>query len=538
MKKHYQLLLVALALQATAQEVSFSPVNFGTGTYNACTVDMNGDYLDDIVTILPNNLRVYKQLPGGGFETINYPVSGLGTGFVTPDWSIAAGDFDKNGFTDLALGNGSRVTLVKANADGSGYGLVFYPQNIFTQRTNFVDINNDGHLDLFACHDVAQNHAYRNDGAGNLNFDISLFPTLAVGGNYASIFTDYDNDGDVDMYMAKCRGGAPAGDPQRINLLYKNNGDGTFSEVGAAAGVADGAQSWSTGVADFDNDGDMDFLVSNITDQNRLYRNNNDGTFTNIYATTGISPQVGSWEIQTADFNNDGWIDFLWQNSTQLYLNNGNMTFSPVSLPVDKGGIADLNNDGFLDVQNGNTVFFNEGNDNKWIKLHLQGVQSNRNGIGARIEIYGTWGKQIREVRSGESFSVMNSLNTHFGIGAATEIEKVIVRWPSGTVDVINNPQPNNSLFVLEGSSPLAVTEADIKSFTVAPVPAIDFLQFKNANGNAVLQATIYDINGRVVSRHDVSNNQLSITHLTSGLYFVSLTDLNGVQFATRFIKK
>ena len=112
----------------------------------------------------------------------------------------------------------------------------------------------------------------------------------------------------------------------------------------------DGAQSWSTAIEDFDNDGDMDFLVSNISDQNRFYKNNGDGTFTDIYASTGIDAQVGSWEIQAGDFNNDGLIDFLWQNNKELYLNNGNLTFTGYDLPFSEGGIGDLNNDGFLDV--------------------------------------------------------------------------------------------------------------------------------------------------------------------------------------------
>src|SRR5690606_20866505 len=131
-------------------------------------------------------------------------------------------------------GNGDRVSVIKANATGTGYSVVPYPQNIFSQRTNFVDINNDGHLDLFVCHDTEQSHAYRNNGAGSLLFDISLMPTLDVGGNYATVWTDYDNDGDIDMYMAKCSGGAPVGSPRRINLLYTNNGNGTFTENAAA----------------------------------------------------------------------------------------------------------------------------------------------------------------------------------------------------------------------------------------------------------------------------------------------------------------
>ncbi len=539
MKKLY-LFMAMCSLPAVAQVPTFTQQALGsTVAYNPCTVDMDGDHLDDIVAIANNQLKVWKQLPAGGFNLVTYNITGLGFGNATPDWSIAAGDFDGNGYTDLVLGNGSRVSLLKANSDGGVYTLSTYPQNIFTQRTNFVDIDNDGNLDLWACHDVAQSHAYRNDGSGNLTFDISLMPTLPVGGNYASIWTDYNNDGYVDMYLAKCRSSAPPGDPQRINLLYKNNGDGTYTEVGAAAGVNDGAQSWSTAVEDFDNDGDFDMIVSNISDQNRYYRNNGDGTFTDIYATSGIASQVGSWELQAADFNNDGWIDFLWENGKELYLNDGDGTFTGYDLPFGQGGIADLNNDGFLDVQLGSSIWMNNGNANKWVKVTLQGVESNRNGIGARVEIVGAWGKQSREIRSGQGFSNMSTMNAHFGIGSATAIPLVRVIWPSGTIDELYNVATNSTQFVLEGSHPaLGVNEASANKFTVSPNPTKDVLNVTFANNSVQLKsAQVFDMTGRKVMDTTISMNQISVKSLTNGSYVLLLTDAEGRTFSQKFIK-
>ncbi|HEY0045612.1 MAG TPA: FG-GAP-like repeat-containing protein [Flavobacterium sp.] len=539
MKKNYFLAaLFCCALPTLAQNVNFTATPFGSGGYNACTVDMNGDYLDDIVTIQANQITVYTQQVGGALVPVVYAVPGVGTGFVTPDWSIAAGDIDANGFNDLVFGNGSRISVVKANATGTGYSVFTYPQNIFSQRTNFVDIDNDGNLDLFACHDVAQSHAYRNDGAGNLIFDTTLMPTLAVGGNYASVWSDYDSDGDADMYMAKCRGGAPAGDPQRINLLYTNNGNGTFTENGAAAGVNDGAQSWSTAWADYDNDGDIDFVLSNISDQNRLYRNNGDGTFTDIYATSGIASQVGSWEVMHADFNNDGFVDFLWENSLNMYLNNGDMTFTGYDMPFSQGGIADLNNDGFLDVQINGMVYYNNGNPNKWLKVKLQGVESNRNGLGARVEIHGAWGIQVREVRSGEGFANMSSLNVHFGIGSANAIEKVVIKWPSGVEDVIMDPSSNQSLFILEGSSPaLGVTGNKVGKFNLYPNPTNDYINISTNSTSTVTKAEIYDLTGKLALSTAVTQQRILVQELTVGTYVVLLTDSEGKQHSQKFIK-
>ncbi len=525
--------------QLTETPFVLPPISFTTSTISSsssiCSVaDMNGDYLDDIVTVQTNQMTVLTQnTSGGGFTSTVYDLPNL---TANPSWSIAAGDFDKNGFNDLVFGSSSRLAVIQANSSGTGYTEISYPQNIFTQRTNFVDINNDGNLDLWACHDVAQSHAYRNDGAGNLVFDISLMPTLAVGGNYQSQWSDLDNDGDIDMYLAKCRGGAAVGDPQRINLFYKNNGDGTFTESGAAAGINDGSQSWSSAIEDYDNDGDMDILLSNISDTNKLYRNNGDGTFTDVYALSGINPQVGSWELQAADFNNDGRIDFMWQNSKELYLNNGDLTFTGYDLSFSKGAIGDLNNDGFLDVQYNNQVFFNVPNGNNWIKINLQGIQSNRNGIGARVEIYGPFGKQIREIKSGNGFSQQSTLNAHFGLGTATVVTKIIVRWPSGLVDTILNPTINDASIVVEGST-LASESFNNTAFSLYPIPAKNVLNIKTTNSISMKLAQVYDLNGKLLSETKLISPTLNTELLSKGTYIIMLRDENDKDYSQKFIK-
>jgi hypothetical protein len=515
--------------------ISFISTIIPSSSTICSVVDMNGDYLDDIVTVQTNQMTVLSQNTiGGGFTSTVYPLPNL---TATPSWSIAAGDFDKNGFNDLVFGSSSRVAVIKANSNQTAYTEIAYPQNIFTQRTNFVDINNDGNLDLWACHDVAQSYAYKNDGAGNLVFDTSLMPTLAVGGNYQSQWSDIDNDGDIDMYLAKCRGGAAVGDSQRINLFYENNGNGTFTESGAGAGINDGSQSWSSAIEDYDNDGDMDILLSNISDTNKLYRNNGDGTFTDVYATSGIDAQVGSWELQAADFNNDGRMDFIWQNGKELYLNNGNLTFTGYDLPFSKGGIGDLNNDGFLDVQYNNQVFFNVPNVNNWIKITLQGIQSNRNGIGARIEIYGAFGKQIREIKSGNGFSQQSTLNAHFGIGTDTAITKTIVRWPSGLVDTIINPTINQATLVVEGST-LSTEKFNNTIFSLYPVPAKNILNIKS-NDNVIMKlAKVYDLNGKLILENKLTTPALNIESLSKGTYILMLRDANDKDYSQKFTKE
>ena len=134
--------------------------------------------------------------------------------------------------------------------------------------------------------------------------------------------------------------------------------------------------------------------------------------------------------------------------------NQGNNSFTPVGYnAISVGAVGDLNNDGFLDIQNGSTIRYGVPNGNNWLKVTLQGIQSNRNGIGARVEIYGPWGKQIRDIRSGEGFRYMSSLNAHFGLGTSTVINQVIIKWPSGIVDTYNNVTANQPLSAVEGAT-------------------------------------------------------------------------------------
>ncbi|MGB3078057.1 MAG: FG-GAP-like repeat-containing protein, partial [Saprospiraceae bacterium] len=312
------------------------------------------------------------------------------------------------------------------------------PSFILSQRSTFSDIDNDGWLDAFVCNDTALSIPYRNEGSGIMIPDTNLIHTADRPGSYSAIWTDYDNDGDSDLYITKCQGGAPPGSINRTNLMYRNNGDGSYSEVGAQTGLDDNAQSWSTVFEDFDNDGDFDAFIINHDFQNRLFRNNGDGTFTDVINSSGIDGNdLGAEENASGDFNNDGFIDIFSGLKKEIYLGNGDLTFTGQDAPTKPGAIADLNDDGFLDVFHAGQLWINDANTNHWLNVFPIGITSNKNGIGARVEAYGAWGKQIREVRSGQSYSPMSSLIIHFGLGTHDKIDSLIIRWPSGVVSIM-----------------------------------------------------------------------------------------------------
>jgi len=519
--------------QITAQ-ISFTQANIATtGQYSLSAVDMNGDYLDDIVSVSTNSINIHFQNEDGTFTSQDFPTTSAN---YLPTWSIAAGDLTGNGYNDLLYGGGNGVTFMIANEDGTAYTEISGPEYVFSQRSNFVDINNDGHLDAFVCHDVAPNVYYINDGEGNLTFNQGGIGDYPSGGNYGSVWVDYNNDGLVDMFMAKC-GGEPA---RRTNQLFRNNGDGTFTDVADEAGLADLIQTWSAAVGDFDNDGHMDMLVgaSSFSDGgHKLMRNNGDGTFTDVTAGSGFDVFGGtSIEHATYDFNNDGYLD-IFGNSSTMFLNNGDFTFTPYVVPFSGAAIADLNNDGFLDAFRGNEISYNVGNNNNWIVLNTQGVESNRNGIGARVEIYSNLGTQIRDIRSGEGFKYMSTLNTHFGIGTDTEIDQIIIRWPSGIVDLIENPDINTVHLIIEGQNVLGTEDQVLAPITLYPNPANDQLNIKYNAPLAGSVASVYDVSGRAILTQTLKENALNISNLTTGTYFLNL-NVEGKSITLRFIKK
>ncbi|HEX5111787.1 MAG TPA: FG-GAP-like repeat-containing protein [Saprospiraceae bacterium] len=437
-----------------AQQVSFVQHDdllssiAGFAEYADCIADMNGDYLDDVVRIGGKGIFMDYQQKDGTFKHQAFPIA-LKT---LPSWSIGAGDVNNDGFNDLLLAGSTSVSFLVSNYTGTSYQEYLMQGFIECQRSTMFDINQDRWLDAFVCNEEGQSVPYRNSGDGVMAEDSAFLPTVDLPGNYAAIWTDYNNDGHSDLYITKCLAGALPGDPVRTNGLYKNNGDGTFTEVGAAAGIDDNAQSWSTSFEDFDHDGDFDAFVVNHDFMNRLYRNNGDGTFTDVITSSGINAlDLVAFENTTGDFNNDGHMDIFSDLMNRLYLGNGDLTFTAQNAPSIPGAIGDLNQDGFLDIEHQGHVWLNEGNSNHWLNIVPFGIYSNRNGIGARVELYGPWGVQVQEVRSGQSYSPMSSLNVHFGLGENTTIDSLIVRWPSGIKTYKrNNFKPDTTYIIPE----------------------------------------------------------------------------------------
>lgn len=512
-------------------------------------LDMNGDGFDDIARLNQGvQLSVELQTAPG------QPFTHIPVGNVSGDsqWGMCAADVDNNGFPDVLCGgeyDGIKVAM--ANADGSAYSFVtLNAPGTFVQGVNFADINNDGWLDAFVCHDDGAARVFGNDGAGHLVYqplwiDLATVPPSDNSGNYGSVWSDVDNDGDPDLYIAHCRQGVDdPTDPRRINQLFLNNGDGTFTQdVTNASGLRIGAQSWTADFGDIDNDGDFDCFITNHDVSSQLLENDGSGHFTDISAQSGIFNAINGLPIQGIfrDFDNDGFVDLLIAGTKDyLFHNNGNKTFTAIpnvfdGNEIESFAVGDLNHDGFQDIYAGYGKIFNEpgvipdalwlnsGNSNNYFGLNLRGVQSNRNGAGAKIVLYSALGVQVREVRSGESYGIQNSMQVHFGMGQASSIDSVVIYWPSGAVDVLKQSLGlNQYLTVAEGGCVVPQVTAVVDGASVfcsgdsATISVTDaFSSYQWSNGNIAPAITVQ----------------------SSGVYFVTVTNSEGCTAVSNAVK-
>ena len=171
-----------------------------------------------------------------------------------------------------------------------------------------------------------------------------------------------------------------------------------------------------------------------------------------------------------------------------------------------------------------------------YLLIQTVGTNSNINGIGARIEVYSDSGTQIRDVRSGEGFAFMSSLNTHVGLGTDTSITKIIVRWPSGFIDQIDNPTINQSINIVEGDHSLSVIDDSISNLTIYPNPVQDVLTIETNQDLSEKIATVFDINGKRILNGRIQNNSINVETLQSGIYVLRI-ESNGQLITRKIIK-
>ena len=429
---------------------------------------------------------------------------------------VAVGDYDNDGFLDLYVTAFGPNLLYHNNGDGTFTDVtakagVAGGSNDWSTSTGFFDYDRDGRLDLFVvnyldyrldenpycglrkegyrmyCHptqfDGTADRLFHNNGDGTFT-DVSKQAGIAnpAGKGLGVTFCDYDRDGDTDIYVAN--------DTVR-NFLYRNNGDGTFTDVAYAAGVGFDPNGkpqagMGTDCADVDGNGYPDLFVTNFSEElNALYMNRGDGTFDDVSANAGMNSAYLAlgFGAKLYDFDNDGDLDVHVTNghvidNVKLYQPNlayaqKDLLFENIggkfrdisarsgpALQVERIGrglaVADFDNDGNLDVAISSlgqraVLLRNQGaRPGNWIILRAKGKKSNGFGLGATVKLQTEAGLQVREINNVASYLSSNDTRLHFGLGAARTIQQIEILWPSGTRQVLKDVAVNQILVVEE----------------------------------------------------------------------------------------
>ena len=507
-----QLRLVESTAGSGRQESLEVEFGFGsTTTVDSLIVDWPSG-LQSVQTNVSNNQALTITEPTPTFTNV---AASAGVNDVEGDVGTSWADYDGDGDLDLyvaASASGANDKLYRNNGSGV-FSDVAASAGISAGSNNqggiWADYDADGDLDFYLADNGGVNELYQNDGDGTFTEVAASAGVNATGAGNGISWADYDNDGDVDFYLAQngianklyqnegnatftdVTSSAGVGDTgfgrgiawadydgdgyldlylgnwAGANLLYKNDGDGTFTEVAASLGVNDGNSSPGVSWGDYDNDGDPDLYVSNWDVANRLYSNDGDGTFTEVGSAAGVNDALKGQYVGWADYDNDGNLDLYVTNSAQpnrLYHNNGDGTFSNVAGTagvVASGGAAgigawgDYDGDGDLDLyitssESENVLYRNNGNANQWLQVDLTGALKNTVAIGSKVTAVTGSTRQQRDVDGGSGWLSQPSQAVEFGFGSTTTVDSLIVDWATGQQTVQTNVSTNQKLALTE----------------------------------------------------------------------------------------
>jgi hypothetical protein len=466
----------------------------------------------------PTN-QLYRNNHDGTFSKVTAQA-----GLAQAGWGqgVCVGDYDNDGFDDLFVTYYGQNHLYHNTGKGTFEDVTkaagLQQETRWGTGCAFVDYDLDGKLDLFVANYInfekdriplpgttpdcrwkgvavmcgprglpgGTNQLFHNEGNGTFRNVSERSGIAAAGARYSLSVTtlDFDHDGWPDIYVAV---------DSQPSILYHNNRNGTFSDVGVASGVAyseDGREQAGMGSAagDFDGDGNLDLVKTNfIEDTANLYHNNGDGSFEDYVHAAGLEKhtQYMGWGVGFFDYDNDGWPDIfmvnghvypeiermvsssLYRQRPILYRNLNGKRMEDVTEVSGSGanarhssrGLAfgDFDNDGDVDIfinhmnETPGLLRNDGGNRLPFISVKLRGAKSNRDGIGARVTVTAGGKKQVQEVRSGSTFMSHSDLRLHFGLGAAQLVDKIEIQWPfRNSSDTVTNIKANQFLTITE----------------------------------------------------------------------------------------
>jgi hypothetical protein len=464
-----------VAIGPTFTKGTNEPFSLGGGAQALAWGDFNQDGWVDVYFAVRSSATttLFTNNQHGSFGR---DAGTVGANLVNPV-GATWGDYDNNGALDLFIANNNNAndSLLRNNGDGTFTAVTSGSIVSSAGRGNgcaWGDYDRDGFVDLYVANSDGGNFLFHNNGNGTFTRIVAGPIVNGTGYTQGCTWIDYDNDGFPDLFVSRY---------QAVNLLFHNNGDGTFTKLTSAPMALEGGSALGFCWGDYDNDGLPDLFVANGGTNNWLYHNNGNGAFMKTNSPTG--DDSGSFQtVNWIDYDNDGWLDLfatsvLSGTRCRLYHNNADGTFTRVTesallTDTDRwfaASWADVNNDGFPDVllsniNNPNVLHRNDGNDNHWLTLRCLGRLSNRAAIGAKVHVRATiFGRtfwQRREIASNGNIGNQDQMDPMFGLGDAISADIIAIEWPSGIVQEFHDVTANQILTLKEPAKLVAGARA------------------------------------------------------------------------------
>jgi hypothetical protein len=451
-----------LAIDPTFTKITTGLIATEGGDSSGCAwCDFDNDGFPDLCVANSSTKNfLYRNRGDGTFEKLTNAVPARDSGYGA-SW----GDYDNDGWLDLFISNLGVNYLYHNNGDGTFTKVTPFggSSGATSWSGSWGDYDRDGWLDLFISNGAGNNNMLlHNNGDGTFTKITSGRIVRDGGASIAAAWQDYDGDGWPDLCVVNDGGSS---------FLYHNLGGGNFERILTGRVATDSQQAIVGDWGDYNNDGWPDLAVG-VLGHNLLYRNLGGGLFEKQTNGPVVLDSQNSQIVQWIDYDNDGFLDLFSANdggqNNALYHNNGDGTFTRVttgSLVNDGGNSAgcawaDYDNDGFLDLfvanwhgSRPNFLYHNNGNSNHWLKVKCLGTASNRAGIGAKVRVQAVirgvemW--QLREISGGTGFG-QTTLLAHFGLGDATLVKAVRIEWPSGALQELHAVAADQTLQVVE----------------------------------------------------------------------------------------
>ena len=435
-----------------------------------CVGDYDNDGFDDLFVTYYGQNALYRNQGDGTFDDVTQ-VTGLTAKGTRWGTGCAFLDYDRDGKLDIAVANYMRFDPAVAPKPGEesfcfykGHPVICGPRGLPGGTNVLYHSLANG---KFA--DVSKESGF-TEPSGHYSFSV--------------LTGDFDTDGWTDLYVA-C--------DSNPSILYRNNRDGTFTDIGITSGLAlneDGQEQAGMGAAagDFNHDGLLDIVKTNFSDDMpTLYRNEGGGFFTDVtfIGGLGVNNHFVGWAVGFVDIDHDGWkdvvmvnghvypsvdqlkLDTRYKQESNVYWNLRNGAFRDISAEAGSGILAkhssrgaafgDLDNDGAIEIVINNlddrpSLLINREGKGNWLLVKTRGTKSNRNGIGAVVTVKAGSLTQIDEVRSGGSYISHNDMRLHFGLGQAARADRIEVRWPSGLEEKFGPTDANREVLIEEGN--------------------------------------------------------------------------------------